>query len=83
MKEQNKILESLPAGFFKQFKTGEDFTGFMDALFKRGVEELLDGELDAHLGYEKHSPSLGVIVLMFQGIEKAVLSHILYLSESG
>lgn len=60
MKEQNKILESLPAGFFKQFKTGEDFTGFMDALFKRGVEELLDGELDAHLGYEKHSPSLGV-----------------------
>ena len=59
-KDQNKILENLPADFFKQFKTGGDFTGFMDALFKRGVEELLDGELDAHLGYEKHSPSLGV-----------------------
>ena len=35
-KEQNKILESLPVDFFKQFKTGGDFTGFMDALFKRG-----------------------------------------------
>lgn len=33
MKEKNKILESLPVGFFKQFKTGGDFTGFMDALF--------------------------------------------------
>jgi transposase-like protein len=59
-KEENKILESFPAGFFKQFKNGSEFTGFMDALFKRGVEELLEGELDAHLGYEKHSPSFGV-----------------------
>lgn len=59
MKEQDKILERLPADFFKQFKTGEDFTGFMNALFKRGVEELLEGELDVHLGYEKHHPSLG------------------------
>ncbi len=59
MKEQNKLLESLPAGFFKQFKTGQEFTGFMDALFKRGVEEILAGELDAHLGYEKHTNSTG------------------------
>ena len=59
MKEQNKQLESLPAGFFKQFKTGQEFTGFMDALFKRGVEEMLAGELDAHLGYEKHTNSTG------------------------
>jgi putative transposase len=59
MKEQNKILESLPTDFFKQFQSGEDFTGFMDALFKRGVEEMLEGELDAHLGYEKHSSSTG------------------------
>lgn len=59
MKESNKLLESLPADFSRQFKTGEEFTGFMDALFKRGVEELLEGELDGHLGYEKHSPSAG------------------------
>jgi len=50
MKEKNELLKGLPSDFFKQFKSGEDFTGFMDALFKRGVEELLSGELDAHLG---------------------------------
>ena len=59
MNTDNKILESLPADFFKRFKTGEDFTGFMDALFKRGVEELLAGELEDHLGYEKHHLSAG------------------------
>jgi putative transposase len=58
MKEQNKLLESLPADFFKQFKSGQEFQGFMDALFKRGVEELLEAELDSHLGYDKHSASL-------------------------
>jgi len=58
-KEPNKQLEILPADFFKQFKTGQEFTGFMDALFKRGVEEMLAGELDGHLGYEKHTNSTG------------------------
>lgn len=60
MQDQNKLLESLPADFFKQFKTGSDFQGFMEALFKRGVEQMLAGELDIHLGYNKHHPSLGV-----------------------
>ena len=59
MKEKNELLKGLPTDFFKQFKSGEDFTGFMDALFKRGVEELLSGELDAHLGYDKHDASRG------------------------
>jgi len=27
---------------------------FMDQMYKRGVEKMLEGELDAHLGYEKH-----------------------------
>lgn len=58
-KERNEILKSLPGDFFKQFKTGEDFSGFMDALFKRGVEEMLAGELDGHLGYEKHTSATG------------------------
>lgn len=59
MKEKNELLKGLPSDFFKQFTSGEDFTGFMDALFKRGVEELLSGELDAHLGYDKHEASSG------------------------
>jgi len=40
--------------FLKQFKTGEDLNGFLAQLQKRGLEAILNGELDAHLGYEKH-----------------------------
>lgn len=60
MEEENykDLLRHLPADFFKKFKDGKEFTGFMDALFKRGVQELLDGELDEHLGYEKNEKAL-------------------------
>ncbi|MDX6182073.1 transposase, partial [Flavobacterium sp. Fl-77] len=40
--------------FLKQFKTGEDLNGFLAQLQKRGIEAILSGELDSHLGYEKH-----------------------------
>jgi putative transposase len=40
--------------FLKQFKTGEDLYGFLAQLQKRGLEKILEGELDAHLGYDKH-----------------------------
>lgn len=46
---------SLPKDFFKQFKSKEEFHSFFNQLFKQGVEEMLKGELDEHLGYEKHS----------------------------
>lgn len=42
----------LPKDFFKQFKSKEDFHSFFNQLFKQGVEEMLKGELDEHLGYE-------------------------------
>lgn len=60
MKETQKLLEQLPADFFNQFKDGSEFQLFMDALFKRGVEQMLAAELDEHLGYEKHGSSKGV-----------------------
>lgn len=44
-----------PKDFFKQFKSKEDFQSFFTDLYKHGVEEMLKGELDEHLGYEKHS----------------------------
>ena len=47
--------DSLPKDFFKQFKSKEDFHSFFNELFKQGVEEMLQAELDEHLGYEKHS----------------------------
>jgi len=43
--------------FLKQFKNSKDFGDFMDQLYKRGVEQMLEGELDDHLGYEKHQTS--------------------------
>ncbi len=45
----------VPKDFFKQFKSKEEFQSFFNNLFKQGVEEMLQGELDEHLGYEKHS----------------------------
>jgi putative transposase len=51
--EQSPIL---PKDFFKQFKNKEEFHSFFNQLFKQGVEQMLQGELDEHLGYEKHSP---------------------------
>jgi len=49
-----KKEELLDGDFLKQFKNSKDFSNFVDQLYKRGVEKMLEGELDAHLGYEKH-----------------------------
>ena len=43
------------SNFFKQFKSSQEFNEFFSSLHKRGIEAMLEGELDAHLGYEKHS----------------------------
>jgi len=40
--------------FFKQFKTGDELNGFLKALQKRGIEKILEGELDSHLDYGKN-----------------------------
>ena len=45
--------------FLKSFSSGSEFSHFMSALYKRGVEKMLEGELDAHLGYNKHEKSQG------------------------
>ena len=43
--------------FLKQFKSSEELNDFLSALQKRGIEKMLEGELDAHLGYEKNQQS--------------------------
>lgn len=40
--------------FLKQFKTGEELSSFLKQIQKRGIEKMLEGELDEHLGYTKH-----------------------------
>ena len=43
--------------FLKQFKTGSELTDFLKSIQKRGIEKMLEGELDAHLDYDKHKLS--------------------------
>lgn len=54
-----KKEELLTKEFLKQFKTGDALNSFIEELQKRGIEQLLEGEMDAHLGYEKHERSDG------------------------
>jgi transposase-like protein len=44
--------------FLKQFKTGDELTGFLKEIQKRGIEKMLEGELDGHLDYSKHKKSI-------------------------
>lgn len=43
--------------FLKQFKTEAELTGFLKEIQKRGIEKMLEGELDGHLDYKKHQKS--------------------------
>ena len=49
-----KKEDVLSNDFLKQFKNGEELSAFLGQLQKRGVEAILEGELDNHLGFEKH-----------------------------
>jgi transposase-like protein len=53
MNKEDLLIEE----FLKQFKNGEELNSFLQQLKKRGIEQLLEGELDAHLGYERHDRS--------------------------
>jgi len=51
-----KKEELLSVNFLKQFKNVVELNAFVQ---QRRVEQILEGEMDAHLGYEKHEESLG------------------------
>jgi transposase-like protein len=55
MKKEDVLSEE----FLKQFKTGEELYSFLAQIQKRGVEQILEGELDSHLGYDKHQATAG------------------------
>ncbi|MEZ5050719.1 MAG: IS256 family transposase [Saprospiraceae bacterium] len=55
MKKEDLLDEE----FLKQFKTGEELSTFLAQLQKRGIEALLEGEMDAHLDYEKYQKRKG------------------------
>jgi len=43
--------------FLKQFKNAEELENFLSSLHKRGIEKMLEGEIDAHLDYDKNQKS--------------------------
>lgn len=43
--------------FLKQFKSGDELNSFLKEIQKRGIEKMLEGELDGHLGYNKNEKS--------------------------
>jgi len=56
-KEQHPVLNQvLTPEFLKQFKDSGELNTFMEELYARAMEQMLEGEMDSHLGYEKHSP---------------------------
>jgi len=52
-----KKEDLLKSEFLKQFTSGAELLAFTKELQKRGVEQLLEGEMDAHLGYLKNEKS--------------------------
>ena len=53
MKKEDLLNED----FLKQFKTGEELTDFLKELQKRGIEKMLEGELDSHLDSARNQKS--------------------------
>lgn len=41
-----------------QIKTGDELNDFLKQLQKRGIEKMLEGEFNEHLGYDKHQKSI-------------------------
>lgn len=52
MKEKKK--PPLPPELFKRLKSGKELDEFLSAIYKQGVEALLNAEMEEHLGYEKN-----------------------------
>lgn len=56
-REDHPILNQvLTPEFLKQFRHSGELNSFMEQLYARAMEQMLEGEMDSHLGYEKHSP---------------------------
>ena len=57
MKEKNQVVpdEVLSKEFLNQFKTEVDVSKFLKQLYAQVLEKMLEGEMDAHLSYEKNS----------------------------
>lgn len=55
-KRESVPSELLSKEFLSQFKTEDDVSRFLKDLHSQVLEQMLQGEMDSHLGYQKHSP---------------------------
>lgn len=53
MKKEDLLIDE----FLKQFKKGAELNDFLKQIQKRGIEKMLEGELDDHVGYDKNQPT--------------------------
>ena len=65
MKEKNQVVpdEVLSKEFLSRFKTEADVSKFLKQLHAQVLEKMLEGEMDAHLGYEKNSVARNIQVI--------------------
>lgn len=49
------VNQVLTPEFLKQFKDSGELNTFMEKLYASAMEQMLEGEMDSHLGYSKHS----------------------------
>lgn len=56
-REKRQVVPSelLSKEFLSQFKTESDVSSFLKELHSQVLENMLQGEMDVHLGYEKHN----------------------------
>ena len=65
MKEKNHVVpdEVLSKEFLSQFKTESNVSKFLKQLHAQVLEKMLEGEMDAYLGYEKNSVARNIQVI--------------------
>ena len=54
-KKSSNTRRDVKQGVLSQFKTEADVSKFLKQLHAQVLEKMLEGEMDAHLGYEKNS----------------------------
>ena len=55
--------EVLSKEFLSRFKTEADVSNFLKQLHAQVLEKMLEGKMDAHLGYEKNSVARNIQVI--------------------
>lgn len=56
MENKDKLKRAIRSSM-GSIKSGKELSDLFQELFKETVQELLQAEMDEHLGYEKHAPT--------------------------